>query len=613
MVEYDDNLLEPVEYYEKGLKDKVNEAAEKHFDKLVEEAGIDVEENRETVKKYDESSSRLAQEKKKLNGIKGWKVFAIVCTIILLLAGAIMIYIGCADFIKVEFLVPGIFLALGGIALIVVICVVINKKVKAQQKIVDNFQEETNKYYNLAKSQVEGLLSLYDYGTAYEIFDEIIDIVNFDKFFDKKKLRYLIEKCDYVEDTSESHSTLYVKSGEILGNPFILKRTKFQTMYDKQYSGSRVVTYTETYRDGNGNLRTRTVTETLTAYVYKPAPRYGNYTDLIYGNQAAPDLSFSRKPTNLKTDMKDKEKDKFLRKKDNELHKLAEKSMKEGKYFTPLANTEFEAYFNALDRDNEQQFRLLFTPLAQNNMLDIFKSDAGYKDDFEFIKKKRTNYISSAHTQCKSLTIEPYMFDSHSHDIARASFVSYINEFFRSLYFDFVPLLSIPLYQQLKTNEYIYEVELESNHTMYEAEMVSNRFDDKTFSHPLSVTEAILKSHFVEKNGSSDKVVIRAHTFEGIDRIDYVPVRARNGVLYDVPVPWIEYLPLYQDNVVQVKTVDTTRPNYLRNTFTDGSKFSQYAQERLGEHRYFDKLFAFKDRGYFNENDDSIFNDMYNK
>ena len=146
---------------------------------------------------------------------------------------------------------------------------------------------------------------------------------------------------------------------------------------------------------------------------------------------------------------------------------------------------------------------------------------------------------------------------------------------------------------------------------MYEAEMVSNRFDESIFKNPLSATEAILKSHFVEKNGQSDKVVVRAHSFEGQERIDIVMVRARNGVLYDVPVPWIEYLPIHQDNVVQVKKVDTTRPNYLNKISGENSKFGSYANS-LGVHEYFDKLFAFKTNEYFNESDDNNFNDMYN-
>ena len=609
---YDDNLLQPAKHYSATLKQKISDLANGHFDKIIEKGQIDVEANRETVKKYNNASEELKKEQKKLSKIKVGKGFAIFGTIVFLLIGLVLIVSGALDELDPAIAFgAGIPAFLIGIGLILVICLVINKKQKAQQAVVDKCAAEVEKLYAEAKAQVEPIWSLFDYSTAYELFEEAVDIVKFDKVFDKKKLRYLVEKCDYVEDTDVHHSTVYVKSGEILGNPFMLKRTKYQSWHDVAYHGSRVVTYTETYRDSEGHLRTRTVTETLHATTYHPAPFYGGYTDLIYGNQAAPDLSFSRSPTGHKIDLKDKERDKFLRKKATELQKMSEKSMKSGQYFTPLANTEFEVYFGAFDRDHEQQFRLLFTPLAQNNYMDLFKSEEGYRDDFSFKKMRRTNYIASAHAQSVSLVCEAEMFMSHSIDIARESFVSYIKEFFRGLFFDFAPLLNIPLYQQLKTEEYIYETELESNNTMYEAEMVSNRFDPANFVNPLTITDNILKAHFVEKDGASDKVVIRAHSFEGQQRYDIVPVRAGNGIYYDVTVPWTEYLPLEQDNVVQVKHLDTDRPTYLSKMYDSNNKFSQYAQNALGAHQYFDKIFAFKDNAYFNENDDKKFDDMF--
>lgn len=611
MTQYDDNLLEPVSFYKNTLKQRVHDAACAFYDSIVKKAAINVDENRDTVKKYDNASERLSEAKKRLNKINVLKGFTIFFIVAFLLVGIGLIVYGCLEDELGLGLGVGIPSILVGVALIIVICLVINKKQKERRAIVERISKECEQLYGLACTQMSPLFQYYDYSTAYEIFDEAVDIINFDKFFDKAKLRYLIEKCDYVVDEDESHSTLYVKSGEILGNPFILKKTKFQVMQNKQYTGSRTVVYTQTYTDSEGHTRTRTVTETLYAHVYKPAPVYGNYTDLIYGNQAAPDLSFSRTPTSHDANMNDKDRDKFLRKKAADLQKMAEDSLKKGRYFTPLANTEFEVFFNGLDRDNEQQYRLLFTPLAQKNYKELFQTDQGYGDDFEFIKRKRTNFISSAHAQSKQLIIEPTDFLSHSHDIAKDLFVDYVNEFFRSLYFDFVPLLSIPLYQQLKTTEYIYETAIESNNTMYEAEMVSNRFDEDTFKNPLSITETILKSHFVEKNGESDKVVVRAHSFAGEDRVDIVPVMARNGVLYDVAVPWIEYIPIHQDNVVQVKKMDTTRPTYL-NKINGESQFGSYASSKLGEHRYFDKLFAFKTNEYFNESDDKYFNDMYN-
>lgn len=89
-------------------------------------------------------------------------------------------------------------------------------------------------------------------------------------------------------------STLYVKSGEINGNPFFISDNLYHKMGTKDYTGSIVITWTETTRDSKGNLVTRTRSQTLTATITKPCPYYSTMPFLVYGNEAAPDLIFSR-------------------------------------------------------------------------------------------------------------------------------------------------------------------------------------------------------------------------------------------------------------------------------------------------------------------------------
>ena len=45
-----------------------------------------------------------------------------------------------------------------------------------------------------------------------------------------------------------------------------------------------------------GNLKTRDVNETLRAVIRQPGPYYANRVSLVYGNHAAPNLTFHRKP-----------------------------------------------------------------------------------------------------------------------------------------------------------------------------------------------------------------------------------------------------------------------------------------------------------------------------
>jgi hypothetical protein len=78
----------------------------------------------------------------------------------------------------------------------------------------------------------------------------------------------------------------------------------------------------------------------------------------------------------------DKDNDKFVASRVKDLDKLEEKAVKAGKTFTKLGNDEFEAFFGADDRDNEVEYRLLFTPLAILNEMDLIKNPAPFGDDF---------------------------------------------------------------------------------------------------------------------------------------------------------------------------------------------------------------------------------------
>ena len=90
---------------------------------------------------------------------------------------------------------------------------------------------------------------------------------------------------------------------------------------------------------------------------------------MVYGNEAAPDLKFSRKPTHA-NELSEKQLEKKVKRGGKLLAKRSRRAIEEGRRFTEMASTEFEVLFGAADRNDEVQFRLLFTPLAQANMLD---------------------------------------------------------------------------------------------------------------------------------------------------------------------------------------------------------------------------------------------------
>ena len=66
-----------------------------------------------------------------------------------------------------------------------------------------------------------------------------------------------------------------------------------------------------------------------------------------------------------------------------------------------MANRAFEVLFHAVDRDHPIQFRLLFTPLAQEQTVKLLRDrEIGYGDDFAFRKSRMMNRSASEKAVC---------------------------------------------------------------------------------------------------------------------------------------------------------------------------------------------------------------------
>ena len=184
-------------------------------------------------------------------------------------------------------------------------------------------------------------------------------------------------------------------------------------MGTEDYHGYKTIRWTETYRDSDGKLRTRTVSETLHAVVTKPKPFFNTQVVLNYCTQGGPELSFSRDATHLEQ-KSERAIEKIVKRGEKKLKKKTDKAISQNSDFMSMSNSEFEVLFDALNRDNEVQFRTLFTPLAQTNMVDLILSKVGYGDDFNFIKSKRTNKIISNHSQDRVINLLPEYYFSYS-------------------------------------------------------------------------------------------------------------------------------------------------------------------------------------------------------
>lgn len=562
---------EPLREYKQIYKDKHHQNVTEFIDDLVKKSNVDVEANRSTIKtirKEEQKRDTIVKAIRKKSTLRGLLIFLIIVS-------AIALIISINQFTLSEEMTM-IFVMVGSVIFIGLFLFLIIKKLNPQIKTMKKDKQKLDEVINTlmqeAFQQMLPLNQLFYEGMSRELFQKTIPLIKLDRMFDSKRFDYLVNRFGLSGVPDLDRSTLFVQSGEINGNPFFICDDLVHHLGVKQYSGSKTIHWT-TSRTVNGKRVTQHHTQVLTATVEKPFPMYAEQPYLIYGNDAAPDLIFSREDSDAEN-LSEKQIDKVVNKEIKRLEKKSQKSITKGENYTVMGNSEFEVLFGATNRNNEVQFRLLFTPLAQKQLLELMKEkEIGFGDDFDFVKHKKINIVYPEHLKEIKLDIAPSYFHGYDIDDIIKRFTEYNDEYFRHVYFTFAPILAIPLYQHTLPHEYIYKGLYDSYVSFYEHEKVVNRMNESNFKHPLCVTRNILKTRVVKSNDEKDHVVVTAYGYRSEPRVDYVNKMGGDGRMHTITVPWTEYIPVSQDSKVEINVLteekEPTHQEKFRKLFED--------------------------------------------
>lgn len=552
------SLHQPLDSYKAIYKDLHNKHVNDKLDSLVLESKIDIKANKSTVKDIrlnEKNRDNLAKTIRNNRSLRSFLIFLIV-----VLVGVIIyaIYqLTLAPNTLSYILIPTSILL--SILFIFLISKKLNPKIRLLVKDKEAIIKKLEGLFKEAWTQMQPLNDLFYEGMSQELFQKTVPLIKMDQMFDSKRLDYLVNKFGLDDLNVLDRSTLYVQSGEIKGNPFYIAEDLVHKMGTKTYSGSITITYTSTSRV-NGRTVTRTHTQVLTASVNKPYPLYTEQSYLVYGNEAAPDLMFSRIDSDAEH-MSEKQIDKHVNKTIKKLEKKSRKSVNQGTNYTVFGNSEFEVLFGATNRNHEVQFRLLFTPLAQTELLKLMKETTlGFGDDFDFIKHKKINIIVPEHLAKIKLDMSPSYYTSYDFEDIKKKFVDYQNAYFRHIYFAFAPILAIPLYQQTVTQEYLYKDLYSSYVSFFEHEHVVNSMDINKFRHKESATRNILKTKVVRSSDHKDVVQVTAYGYKSVPRVDYVSRLGRDGRMHVIPIPWNEYIPVDKQTNVEINVTPEDKP-----------------------------------------------------
>lgn len=542
-----EELFHPLEAYRDRLKEEHARNVREAFEALVAEAGTDEAANRKTCAELGRLREKLAAAKKILGRSKFRRVLLWVLAVVAAVAAGIG---GTSGTEGGPWAVGGIVVLVPAVVLALKVAGPAVERAKAQ---VEELAARAGEKEAEAEAQVAGLMRLFDWDLPGKISEKTMPQVKFDPFFTGGRLRDLEETFGWEGEGIGEGSVLWSQSGEINGNPFVVGRVLEQGMGEEIYDGHLWISYRETVRDPDGRIRTETRRERLTATVTKPIPVYGERDFVIYANEAAERLVFRRVPSPMAgTEPGSRAEKRALKAAVKKLEKFA-RNLDDSYGFT-MSDPEFEAYFNAWNRSDEVQFRLLFTPLAQRQELSILKDrSVGFGDDFEMLKSRKINVLWPKHLKGTCLDGEPRRYHSCDLREIRTIFQCYNEAWFRHVFFALAPLLAIPLYQQHRSHETIWKCLQDRASASPEHEALANYLGEGRFKHAASATRNILKT--AARCGDAEmeqRVTVTAHGFRKEQRTEYVEVRGGDGRLHDVPVKWMEYLPVSRRSVMDV-------------------------------------------------------------
>ena len=514
-------IYNPQEEYDNKFRALHRDNTNKFFEAQVQRSGVSIDENRRTVEQYHALVASLQKLKKKLFW---WKFLRVILCITLIL-------------------IPLVILK-------------ITPKIRTLRSEIEQIGKKSEELLALAYSQMEPLNALFTDRDALQIMESTVPMLSFAPCFSVEQEQNMRVNYDFDDSSNTEQSTVDVLAGSYCENPFLFEQRVIHKMGIETYHGSKTIYWTETYRGSDGKTHTRTRSQTLYASVTKPKPFYHSQVLLNYCAQGGPDLSFTRDATNL-DEKSEKEIDKYVKKGEKKLKKMTDKALKENKDFISMSNSDFEVLFDALDRTDEVQFRTLFTPLAQTNMVDLIRSKTGYGDDFHFIKQKRTNRIITEHSQGRAVNLRPSAYASYDFAIIKESFISQNIKFFKDVYFDFAPLWAIPIYQERPVHSLHPIPDYEQKYSYKECEALANRIEKQFVVHPQTKTQAILKTDFIKNQNGIEEIAVSAFSYDIIPRLDVIPVLGGDGRMHGVPVPWDDYIPLEAQNNFFIATQET--------------------------------------------------------
>ena len=239
-------ILEPLKFYTEYAKERHRANLNEHFDSLVERSGIDVEQNRATVRRYDNEMKKVEAAEKKLT-----KYRVLFGLLIALGVIGIILFIGGVGSIEDEVTIGTALIGTGMLFAVlgfVLAFTTVRKRAKNIEKIKATLDEAANKIRLQALGEMSALNGLFASRDTLTLIEKTMPEIKFDRTYTRARERELIEKYDYIDMTDDNTSVTDMLSGDLFGNPFLYERYTSEEMGTEVYHGTKRRTYLKNQR-----------------------------------------------------------------------------------------------------------------------------------------------------------------------------------------------------------------------------------------------------------------------------------------------------------------------------------------------------------------------------
>lgn len=531
---------EPLANYSEFYENEHARNVANHYEKIIRKSAIDVELNKKTVASIEVLLGRI----KHITSKKKQRSLFVLILLLPLTLGAL--YFG----VNRSLYYCGVAISCSGFLLY--LYMKYSGRATSQIAEIDAALKEK---YRLAWEQMAPLNRLFSREDALLLVQKTFPNIEFDKFVSNERLKHFYEVYDCELNLDKNQSAISAYAASLNGNSILIYRIIEHWMGACSYDGSLNIKWFEYSNDSEGRPVRFERQQTLHASITKSFPEYRHRTLIMFGSNASPDLSFSRSPVHsVKSD--DSGVVRFFKNKRHDAFIKNAKKISGERRFALMANHEFDAKFAASNRDNESQFRVLFTPLAQQEVLKIINDfQIGFGDNFHYVKNRMLNTIESEHLAALNISPSPEIF--HSYDLTKSQFEfnQFHKYYFKSIYFALAPILAIPIFRtHLPIREFFSSNE-KLTPSSVEHESIANEFD-AALLRPLDCdTSIIIKTNSKKIKNNIQLIDLISTGYRKSSAVSHVSVRGGDGEFHSVPINYIEYIEVSKHSVMLIQDV----------------------------------------------------------